>query len=79
MDRNEAITNLRKASAACALWTGIADDGIIGTLTANVEHSAALSLRSAAVQARECGVSVDEIANEALIPYRTAFFLTIAG
>lgn len=76
MERNDAINMLRRTSAAYEMWSGLADGGVIGTHTADVEHSAAVALRNAVRGAYESGVTVDEIAREALIPYATAFLLT---
>lgn len=76
MGHSDAINTLRKASAAYGMWSGIADDGILGTRTADVEHSAAVALRNAVKGAYQSGATVDEIAREALIPYATAFLLT---
>lgn len=76
MDRNEAINTLRRSAVAAEMWAGIASEGIIGPLTADVEHSAFMGLRKAARDAHQQGITVDEIANEGLIPYNLAFLLT---
>lgn len=76
MERNDAINRLRKASVSYALWSGIADDGIVGPLTADVEYSAALAFRNAIKGAHESGLSTDEIAREALVPYSTVLGIT---
>jgi len=73
MERNDVIRTLRKASAANKMWASMDH---AGPLTAYVEHSAAVSLNAAIKEASKHGLTVDEIANETLIPYSTVFLLT---
>jgi len=75
MERKEIVERLRRTSTAYKMWSGIADDGIVGPMTADVEHAAAMEFFESVREARKHGLRVGEIVSETGFPYSTVFLV----